>query len=44
MLCASDLRGNDYLEATDGSVKGRVLEGLDQVAFLVPPRTNYIIV
>jgi hypothetical protein len=43
MLCASEVLGNDYLEATDGSVKGRVVECLDWVALLVPPRTNYII-
>jgi len=43
LLCASDVLGNACLEATDRPVKGRVVECLDWVAFLVPPWTNYII-
>jgi hypothetical protein len=42
MLCANDVRGNDYLKAMDGFVTGRVVEEFDLVAFLVPPRTNHI--
>ena len=31
MLCASDVRGNAYLEATNGPVKGRLAEGLARI-------------
>ncbi|HLA61414.1 MAG TPA: hypothetical protein VK626_04140 [Nitrospiraceae bacterium] len=31
MLCASEVRGNACLEATDGPVKGRLAEGLARI-------------